>query len=90
MLPPWETARWQTSVDLGRPRLSINFVGTSPAHHRQGVATRLVQAAEDWGRANGATLVVCDTWIDSPLSMPFWESRMGYQRKSVIFRKRLD
>jgi GNAT superfamily N-acetyltransferase len=88
--PPMPTARWQGSVDLGETRLFINFVGTSPNHQRQGVATRLVQAAEDWGRANGATVATCDTWIDSPFSMTFWESRMGYQRKNVIFRKRLD
>lgn len=88
--PAMHTARWQASVDVGETRLFINFVGTSPSHHRRGVATRLVEAAEEWGRANGATIATCDTWIDSPFSMPFWESRMGYQRKNVIFRKRLD
>ena len=88
--PPMPTARWQGSIDVGETRLFINFVGTSPHYHRRGVATRLVQAAEEWGRAKGATTATCDTWIDSPLSMPFWESRMGYQRKNVIFRKRLD
>ncbi len=88
--PPMQDARWHGSVDVGETRLFINFVGTCPSYHRRGVATRPVQAAEDWGRANGAAIATCDTWIDSPLSMPFWESRMGYKRKNVIFRKRLD
>lgn len=87
--PPLESARWQSNPDLGQPRLLINFVVTADAFKRQGVATRLVGAAEDWGRTRGATVAVCDTWIGSELSMPFWEQRMGYARKSLIFRKRL-
>ena len=54
-----------------------------------GVASQLVDAAEEWGRSKGATVAICDTFIDSPLSMPFWEERMGYERKAVIFRKPL-
>jgi GNAT superfamily N-acetyltransferase len=88
--PPLETAPSHGSIDVGETRLFINYLGTRPTHHRQGIATRLVQAAEDWGRLKGATIATCDTWIDSPLSMPFWEVRMGYRRKNVIFRKRLD
>ncbi len=30
-----------------------------------------MEAAEAWGRERGAGLVVLDTWIDSPLSVPF-------------------
>jgi GNAT superfamily N-acetyltransferase len=65
-------------------------VGTADAYKRQGVATKLVQAAEDWGRKRGAVVAICDTFIDSPLSVPFWERRMGYKRRAIIFRKRLD
>jgi GNAT superfamily N-acetyltransferase len=87
--PPLESARWQSQRDLAQTRLFINFVGTADAHKRQGVATRLVEAAEEWGRSQGASVVICDTFIASPLSMPFWEQRMGYERQSVIFRKPL-
>jgi GNAT superfamily N-acetyltransferase len=66
------------------------LVGTADAYKRQGVATKLVHAAEDWGREHGAVVAVCDTFIESPLSVPFWEPRMGYKRRSIIFRKRLD
>jgi ribosomal protein S18 acetylase RimI-like enzyme len=87
--PPMDTARWQGQRDLGHPRLFINFVGTADAYKRMGVATNLVEAAEDWGRSNGAVASVCDTYVDSPLSVPFWEKRMGYARRAIIFRKTL-
>jgi len=88
--PPVESARWQSQRDLGETRLAINFVGTADRYKRRGVATALVEAAEEWGRARGATVAVCDTFIDSPLSVPFWEERMRYRRQSIIFRKALD
>jgi GNAT superfamily N-acetyltransferase len=87
--PPLDSARWQGQRDLGETRLFINYVGTAPAHHRRGVATALVEAAEAWGRERGATVATLDTWIDSPMSVPFWERRMGYARRSIIFRKPL-
>lgn len=87
--PPMETARWQSQRDLGDPRLLISYVGTADAYKRMGVATRLVEAAEDWARSKGAVASICDTYIDSPLSVPFWEERMGYSRRAIIFRKAL-
>ena len=86
---PMETARWQGQRDLGKIRLHINYVGTADEYKRRGVATRLVETAEEWGRACGAAVAVCDTYIDSPLSVPFWEERMGYDRRAIIFRKPL-
>ena len=86
---PLETARWQTQRDLGVVRLFINFVGTANRYKRVGVATRLVEAAEEWGRSRGAVVAVCDTFVDSPLSVPFWEERMGYARRAIVFRKPL-
>jgi ribosomal protein S18 acetylase RimI-like enzyme len=86
---PMDTARWQGQRDLGETRLHINYVGTADEYKRQGVATRLVEAAEEWGLARGAAVAVCDTYIDSPLSVPFWEERMGYDRRAIIFRKPL-
>jgi GNAT superfamily N-acetyltransferase len=88
--PPDETARWQAQRDLSEIRLLINFVGTADAYKRQGVATGLVQAAEEWGRQRGAVVALCDTFLHSPLSVPFWEKRMGYERRAIIFRKQLD
>jgi GNAT superfamily N-acetyltransferase len=88
--PPLDSARWQGQRDLAEPRLFINYVGTADAFKRMGVATRLVEAAEDWGRSKGAKVAICDTYVDSPLSMPFWEKRMGYVKRAVVFRKPLQ
>jgi GNAT superfamily N-acetyltransferase len=88
--PPLESARWQSGPDLGQTRLFVNAVGTAPEFQRRGVATRLVEAAEAWGRERGATVALCDTWLESPFSVPFWTERMGYERRAVILRKRLD
>ena len=86
---PMDSARWQGQRDLGKTRLFINYVGTADAYKRQGIATELVAVAEEWGRALGAEVSVCDSWIDSPLSVPFWEQRMGYARRAISFRKPL-
>ena len=87
--PPMDSARWQSQRDLGYPRLFVGFVGTADRFKRTGVATRLVDAAERWGREKGARVAICDTFIDSPLSVPFWEERMGYTRRAVVLRKPL-
>jgi GNAT superfamily N-acetyltransferase len=87
---PDETARWQAQRDLSAIRLLINYVGTADEYKRRGVATKLVQAAEEWGRERGAVVALCDTFVDSPMSVPFWEQRMGYERRAIVFRKRLD
>ncbi|HEX3266933.1 MAG TPA: GNAT family N-acetyltransferase [Gaiellaceae bacterium] len=87
---PDETARWQGQRDLSEVRLFINFVGTADAYKRQGIATKLVLAAEEWGRDKSAVVALCETFIESPLSVPFWERRMGYERRAIIYRKRLN
>lgn len=56
------------------PRLFIGFVSTANRFKRMGIATTLVSAAEEWGRRHGL------------LSVPFWERRMGYDRRAVILR----
>ena len=44
---------------------------------------------EQWGREQGAVVVMCDTWLGSPVSLPFWEERMGYSRRAVTLEKPL-
>jgi GNAT superfamily N-acetyltransferase len=74
---------------LGQTRLLIDSLGTAMAHRRRGVATALVEAAEEWGRSKGAAVSILDTYADSPVSVPFWEERMGYARRAIIFQKTL-
>ena len=58
LVPPLESARYQLVPELGHKRLFINHVGTSQSHWRKGVATKLVEAAEAWGRSHGATIAL--------------------------------
>jgi GNAT superfamily N-acetyltransferase len=89
LLPPHARAGIQIQPDLGETRLSIDYLETGKGHRRRGLASRLVAAAEEWGRARGASVAVTDTYHASPLSMPFWTERMGYRARSVNLRKPL-
>ena len=75
--------------DFRERRLFVNALLTAAAYRHRGVATMLVESAEDWERERGATVALLDTWIDSPVSIPFWEQRMRYERRTVVFRKAL-
>jgi GNAT superfamily N-acetyltransferase len=86
---PMQNAERQMLPYLGQTRLLIDSLGTATAHRRRGVANALVQAAEDWGRSRGAEVAILDTYADSPVSVPFWEERMGYSRRAIIFQKTL-
>ena len=48
-----------------------------------------IEELERWGREHGATLASTDTYIHSPLSVPFWQERMGYRPRSLVMWKRL-
>jgi GNAT superfamily N-acetyltransferase len=87
---PIDTASRQVLRSLGSIRLFVEALGVEAAYQRRGIATRLMRAAEQWGRDHGAVLVSLDTWTGSPLSIPFYERRMGYHRASIVFEKRLD
>ncbi len=87
---PIETAARQLLRFLGETRLFVSALGVEQAYQRRGVATRLMEAVEQWGRDRGAVSVSLDTWIHSEQSVPFYERRMGYRRASIIFEKRLD
>jgi ribosomal protein S18 acetylase RimI-like enzyme len=87
---PVETAERQLLRSLGETRLFVSALGVERAYQRRGVATRLMEAVERWGRERGATLVSLDTWVHSEQSVPFYERRMGYRRASIIFEKVLE
>jgi GNAT superfamily N-acetyltransferase len=89
MQEPEEWRRFFGARDFRARRLFVNAVLTAEAYRRRGVATLLVERAEAWGREQGATVALLDTWAESPVSVPFWERRMGYERRSIVFRKTL-
>jgi len=71
-------------------RLRIDYLATAAASRRAGIGTRLVQAAESWGRRVGATIAETTAFRGSALSIPFWEDRMGYEELPMSLVKRLD
>ncbi len=48
-----------------------------------------MEAAERWGRHNGAAIALRDTYADSPLSVPFYEQHLGYTCRARRFHKKL-
>jgi GNAT superfamily N-acetyltransferase len=87
---PTEDAARQLLRDLGRVRLYVDALGVAEAYRRRGVGARLLHAVEEWGRGKGAVRSVLTTYHASPLSVPFYEQGMGYERRSIVFEKRLD
>lgn len=88
LLAPMESARFQVLEGLGRTRVYVDHLRVDPLFRRQGVASRLMAEAEQWGRKHGATSIALDTSAESPLSIGFYEAA-GYERTSIVFEKRL-
>lgn len=63
----------------------------SEAHRRRGIAAALLQAAEDWARAQGCVEMASDTWIDNEISQRTHEA-LGFEvvDRCVNYRKRLN
>lgn len=74
--------------DLGKLRAYIDVLVVHRSCWRQGVGRALMEAAEGWARGRGAAAIKTDTNLQSPVSVPFYES-LGYERQAVIFRKSL-
>lgn len=70
-------------------RLLVDALIVEQQQWRRGIGTILLEAAESWGRARGAQVVRLDTYAQGPVSVPFYEQHMGYQRRAIIFQKQL-
>lgn len=88
MLPEPDAAS-QLTRDQGRTRLAVDALVVTKDYWRRGAGAALLEAAESWGRANGAEIVKLDTYAYSPVSVPFYEQRMAYQRRGIVFEKPL-
>jgi GNAT superfamily N-acetyltransferase len=87
--PPGPNASAQLTREHGWTRLVVMSLIVDRGHWRGGAGTALLEAAEAWGRAQGAQVASLDTWAYSPVSVPFYEDHMGYQRRSITFQKRI-
>lgn len=86
---PDEHANRQMLADHPYRRVQIEALGTASDFWRRGLATKLVESVEAWARDRGARAISAETYLESPVSIPFWELRMGYRRRSVM-TKRLE
>jgi len=82
-------AHWELVRQLGQSRVFVESLVVAERYRRQGVGTALMKEMERWARQQGATIVSLRTPLRSPMSMPFYEERMGYTRDGAVFRKRL-
>jgi GNAT superfamily N-acetyltransferase len=83
---PTEDAARQLLRDVGLVRLYVDALGVVEAYRRHGVGGQLMHAVEGWGRDRGAVRSVLTTYHASPLSVPFYEQGMGYERRSIVLR----
>ena len=90
LIEPDEPANRQMLADHPYPRVHVEALGTGDDFQRRELATRLVEAVEAWAREHGARAISTETYLDSPVSIPFWEQRMGNRRRSAKLTKRLD
>jgi GNAT superfamily N-acetyltransferase len=75
--------------ELTQIRLVVHALGVERARWRRGIGSRLLAAAEEWGRTRGAVVALLDTYVGSPVSAPFYQSR-GYDRRALRMRKGLQ
>jgi ribosomal protein S18 acetylase RimI-like enzyme len=71
-------------------RLYVDALGVEEAYRRRGVGARLMGAVEEGASAKGVVRDVLTTYHASPLSVPFYEQGVGYQRRSIVLEQRLD
>jgi GNAT superfamily N-acetyltransferase len=86
---PEPDAHWELIRLLSQSRVFVEALVVAEPYRRRGIGTALMNEIERWARRQGATSVSLRTNLRSPLSMPFYEERMGYTRDGAVFRKRL-
>jgi GNAT superfamily N-acetyltransferase len=87
--PPHANAAMDISRDVGLVRVFIQALIVQEAYRHQGIGTRLMEAVETWAHGKGAVIALLDTFVESPLSVPFYEKHMAYKRRVLRFRKEL-
>ncbi len=68
----------------------VDSLAVTGKHRRSGVGSALMRAVEQWGRSQGAQVIILETESNNPMSVPFYERRMGFSAQATIFRKEID
>ncbi|MEQ8904660.1 aminoglycoside 6'-N-acetyltransferase [Ekhidna sp.] len=73
-----------------KPVLYMEGIYVDPSHRKEGIAKRLVEMAESWGKKRGCSEMASDTEITNKLSIDFHQS-VGFDEvnRLVTFRKDL-
>jgi GNAT superfamily N-acetyltransferase len=87
---PIEDADVNFVREVGETRLVVDTLIVARTSWRRGIGSTLLAAAETWARERGATVAQLDTYIDSPVSVPFYEAGMRYRRRSLLLWKSLE
>ena len=66
----------------------IADVAVAESHRSQGIGQQLMRTAEEWGRLNGAELVVLEYHMANPRAAEFY-ARLGYRPASMVAVKRI-
>ena len=75
--PEYKDINWTDNE--GRFML-VHRLAVHPKCQRQGIATRLMDFAETYGKEKGNTSIRIDTYSENPRTLKFFEKR-GYERK---------
>lgn len=68
----------------------IGEIAVSAQYRSRGIGGRLLRAAEDWGRRNGAEFAYLDYHADNPRAGEFYQRRMGYRVAALAVIRRLQ
>ena len=64
-------------------------IAVSKGTQRHGIGTRLLRAAEEWGRGQGAEFALLDYHAANSHAREFYQRRMGYEVASITAIKHL-
>ena len=85
-------ARLEQSPDAmhrGMIYCHVAEIAVSCRYQKQGIGGRLMQAAEDWGRRQGADFASLEYHAENTRASSFYRERMGYRPASITAIKRL-
>lgn len=88
LVEPTDTSGRQLMREEGERRARIDALVVQRSQWRRGAGRALVEAVESWANDAGASLLILNTYANSPVSVPFYEA-LGYEDRAIVFLKYL-